>query len=92
MATENSIGLDEALLTQLCEAICDRNPYRNNMQLSANWRDEIEQDYYQAGYWKFKDRSLRVAKAIRIPYTYLDKDGNKVREYLLIEYEGSGGE
>lgn len=64
MATENSIGLDEALLTQLCEAICDRNPYRNNMQLSANWRDEIEQDYYQAGYWKFKDRSLRVAKAI----------------------------
>jgi hypothetical protein len=53
---------------------------------------EIEQDSSQAGHWQFKDRSLRVAKAIRIPHMYMDEDGNTVREYLLSGYEGSGGE
>ena len=72
--------------------ICDRNPYRNQMQLEENWEVEIEEDSYQVGYWKFKDRSLRVRKAIRIPYTYTDADGNRIKEYLLIGYEGASGE
>jgi hypothetical protein len=33
-----------------------------------------------------------VAKAIRIPYTYRDKDNNIIKEYLLIGFEGSGGD
>ena len=72
--------------------ICDRNPYKHQMQLEDNWGVEIEEDSYQVGYWKFKDRSLRVRKAIRIPYTYVDANGNRVKEYLLIGYEGSGGD
>ena len=73
-------------------AICDRNPYRLNMQLENNWAVEIEEDAYEVGTWKFKDRSLRMKKAIRISYTYQDALGNRVKEYLLIGYEGSAGD
>src|SRR5690349_1955919 len=62
------------------------------MELVRDLESQIEEDSYQVGTWKFRDRSLRIAKAIRIPYTYIDENGNKVREYLLIGYEGAGGE
>jgi len=52
----------------------------------------IEEDAYVTGSWQFRDRSVRIAKAIRIPYTYQDEHGNFVREYLLIGYEGSGSD
>jgi hypothetical protein len=61
-------------------------------ELVRDFESQIEEDSYQAGYWKFRDRSLHIAKAIRIPYIYIDENGNKVREYILIGYEGSGGE
>ena len=79
----------DALLGQ---AICDRNIYRNQMQLEDGWAVEIEEDSYEVGSWKFKDRSPRVRKAIRIPYTYVDTLGNRVKVYLLIGFEGSGGD
>jgi hypothetical protein len=63
-----------------------------HMELDENAESQIEEDSYQAGYWKFKDRSLHIAKAIRFPYTYIDENGNKVKEYILIGYEGSGGD
>lgn len=58
----------------------------------GGWDSQIETDSYEIGYWKFRDRSLRVVRAIRIPYIYRDEDGNKVREHLLIGFEGSSGE
>jgi hypothetical protein len=62
------------------------------MQLAATVASQIEEDSYEIGYWKFKDRSLRIAKAIRIPYTYIDENGNTVLEHLLVGFEGEGGE
>jgi hypothetical protein len=62
-----------------------------HMALVGGFESQIEEDYYQAGYWKFKDRSLRIAKAIRIPYIYVDENGNRVMEHVLVGYEGSGG-
>jgi len=73
-------------------AICDRDPYKNQMELEDNWAVEIEEDTYEVGFWNFKGRNLRIKKAIRIPYTYVDALGNRVKEYLLIGYEGSGGD
>jgi hypothetical protein len=91
MLAEELVDLDETLLKKLAETICKRNPY-GVMQLAANWQSEIEEDSYEIGSWRFKDRSPRVAKALRIPYTYRDQDDNIIKEYLLIGFEGSGGE
>ena len=90
--------------TDLGEQIDKRNPYSfldpnvvpagsSSMHLPANFAQlPIEEDAYVTGSWQFKDRSVRIAKALRIPYTYQDKHGNFVREYLLIGYEGSGSD
>ncbi len=88
--------------TALATEIENRNPYsfliptapaaNRGMELPAGWDSEIEQDSYEIGYWKFKERSLRVRKAIRIPYIYRDENGNRVKEYLLIGFEGSSGD
>jgi hypothetical protein len=59
---------------------------------SSQWLLEIEEGAYVDSSWQFRGRSLRVKKAIRIPYNYLDEYGNLVREYLLIGYEGSAGD
>lgn len=92
--------LSAADKTALADAIEKRDPYsflnatlaNQGMTLPANWQSEIEEDSYTAdGRWQFKDRSLRVAKIIRIPYNYVDAHGNIVRDYLLIGYEGSAG-
>ena len=86
--------------TDLGEQIDKRNlysflndPHNSSMHLPANFPQlPIEEDAYAIGSWKFKDRSVRIAKAIRIPYTYQDRHGNFVREYLLIGYEGGASE
>jgi hypothetical protein len=61
-------------------------------QLPPTVASQIEEDTYEIGYWKFKDRSLRIAKAIRIPYNYIDESGNMVLAHILVGYEGEGGE
>ena len=88
----------------LGQQIDNRNPYSfldpnilpagsSSMHIPANFQQlPIEEDSYAVGSWKFKDRSVRIAKAIRIPYTYQDRHGNFVREYLLIGYEGGGSD
>jgi hypothetical protein len=89
--------------TDLGEQIDKRNPYSfldgslaagtSSMHLPANFQQlPIEEDAYVTGSWQFRARSVRIAKAIRIPYTYQDEHGNLVREYLLIGYEGSGSD
>jgi hypothetical protein len=62
------------------------------MTLGRTVNDPLEEDSYEIGYWKFKGQSFRIAKAIRIPYTYIDENGNSVTEHLLVGYEGEGGE
>jgi hypothetical protein len=62
------------------------------MTLPTHWESDIEEDAYVNGSWQFKGRSVRIAKSIRLPYTYQDEHGNIVREYLLIGYEGSGSD
>ncbi|HEV8677180.1 MAG TPA: Dyp-type peroxidase [Methylomirabilota bacterium] len=41
--------------------------------------------------WYFEGRPRRVAKSIRIPYTYKTANGQPVTEHLLIGYEGGPG-
>ena len=92
--------LTPANKTDLANAIENRNPYsflnanpaNQGMTLPTHWETEIEEDAYVTGSWQFKDRSLRVKKIIRLPYTYQDAHGNIVRDYLLIGYEGSGSD
>ena len=92
--------LTAANKTALADTIEKRNLYsflnataaNQGMTLPANWASEIEEDVYVDGTWQFKGRSLRMAKAVRIPYTYQDEHGNIVKEYLLIGYEGAGGD
>ena len=62
------------------------------MTLPTNWQLEIEEDAYVGDTWQFKGRTVRVVKAIRIPYTYQDSHGNIVKDYLLIGYEGGAGD
>ena len=35
--------------------------------------------------------NYQIAKVIRIPYTYVRKDGKTLRAHLLIGFEGAGG-
>jgi len=52
--------------------------------------DDVEHDYAST-YWTFKGTSHYIKKAIRIPYCFTDKDGQKVRDYILVGFEGGGG-
>jgi hypothetical protein len=100
MALKEETMLTAQNKTDLATALENRNPYsflnamaaNQGMELQTGWDSQIEHDSYEIGYWKFKDRSLRVVKAIRIPYTYQDKNGNKIKEYILIGFEGAGGD
>ena len=92
------MALTAANKTDLANNIENRNPYsfldpaNPGMTMPPNWQTSIEEDSYAIGSWQFKGRTLRVKKAIRIPYTYQDKQGSFIREYLLIGYEGSGSD
>jgi hypothetical protein len=83
--------------------IVQQNPYTQggDMKLADDWvQDRQTWDGWgnqprQYLYWFFPgdggpQNLLRVAKALRIPYTY-NKNGQDVTEYLLIGFEGAGG-
>ena len=79
---------------ELGQLIFDENPYTDNQPPPKSLRimiDETEVSY-RGVQWYFKNGSNYVAKALRIPYTYKDKYGHDVKDYLLIGYEGGAGE
>ena len=80
----------QELLGQL---IFKANPYTQyqNAPAMQPTLNETEADSY-SGLWNFKDSPQRVALALRIPYTYTDEHGITLRDYLLIGFEGSGGD
>jgi len=79
----------------LGEIICNRTPYKK-MELPEHWEDRIEWDT-QTGDWNFRGVARRVAKALRIPViiTYYNSqtgEDETYQDWLLIGYEGAGGE
>ena len=98
---QNEGGVDMSMDEELGELICDRTPY-TSMTLPTGWKDQIEWEA-QPVHWNFREGSHRVAKSMRIPVTItnvvekIDKTGAKTyveeiyRDWLLIGYEGSGG-
>lgn len=52
--------------------------------------DLVIEQQLDVGNWNFKGVPHFIEKAIRIPYTYTDAQGVKIRDYLLIGYEGGG--
>ena len=52
---------------------------------------ETEKDYKSTD-WKFKNDNMRVVWSLRIPYYFTDEYGQTVKDYLLIGFEGAGGE
>ena len=77
----------------LGQLIFDETPY--STQVSPKqfevMLNETEVDY-KGLEWYFKNGDNYVKKALRIPYCYTDKNGHEIRDYLLIGYEGGGGE
>ena len=63
------------------------NPTNSSMEPDLGG---IEQGY-SATEWKFGGSSYPVAQVLRIPYSYIDKNGIKVRSHFLIGFEGVGG-
>jgi len=82
--------IDPKVLGQL---IFDENPYSTQVP-PKSYKVIIEETEvaYRELEWYFKNGENYVAKALRIPYTYTDKNGHEIRDYLLIGYEGGGGE
>ena len=75
----------------LGQLIFDENPYAAPPKKLKLILDETEVAYRDLE-WYFKNGSNYVAKALRIPYIYTDENGREIRDYLLIGYEGGGGE
>ncbi len=78
---------------QLGEYIFKANPYtrRPPSTTMAPRLEETEKDYKSVE-WNFKTASHRVNLPLRIPYYFTDVYGQTVKDYLLIGFEGSGGE
>lgn len=80
----------------LGQLIFDSNPYVKATGAPPHKKqqefmfDAVEVDYrsYQ---WTFKGGSSYIQKALRIPYCYIDDDGIEIRDYLLVGFEGGGG-
>lgn len=64
----------------------DGEPQDNDPRLDEG----IEYDSYGLT-WAFRGGSHRIAKVLRIPYTYTDSLGMTVRDYIWVGYEGAGG-
>lgn len=83
--------------TLLGQLIFDENPYsptppppaKKTLNLKI---EETEVSYRPEMEWYFKNTSNYVKKALRIPYSYTDTDGHEIVDYLLIGFEGGGGE
>ncbi len=82
----------------LGEYILRANPYKEKKSDPAPKNIEVmlaetEKENYTADYsgeWHFKKGSNRIARALRIPYCYEDAEGQEVRDYILVAYEGPG--
>jgi hypothetical protein len=84
-----------ATAAQLGAYIAKANPYKLNPgdQEASNFNlllDHVEKDQYGAE-WHFRYHEYRIRAALRIPYTFTDKNGQEVRDYLLVGFEGMGG-
>ncbi len=86
---EDKIAMATQMECDLGEFIRQQNPYTQNMQLPPDWKAKSETDT-SVNYWYFKGAPLRVKKAIRVLYTYVE-NGKTETEHLLIGYEGAGG-
>ena len=82
--------IDPKVLGQL---IFDETPYSTQVppKQFEVMLDETEVDY-KALEWYFKNGDNYVKKALRIPYIYKDANNHVIRDYLLIGYEGGGGD
>ena len=83
-----------ATADELGRYIARANPYKGNPQDAEPQNfdvmlDETEKDKYGVK-WYFRGQELRIAAALRIPYCFTDKDGQPVRDYILIGFEGMG--
>ena len=79
----------------LGQLIFDENPY-SSLQTTAPKKFELMVDETEVDYkgleWYFKNGDNYVKKALRIPYIYKDANNHVIRDYLLIGYEGGGGD
>jgi hypothetical protein len=66
------------------------NPYTTAPTYEAANNDVVIEQQLDVGNWNFKGVPHHVEKAIRVSYTYTDENGVKIRDYLLIGYEGGG--
>jgi len=82
----------------LGEYIFNASPYTRKEESDDSFPTAMNPDLteteknYQVVEWKFKNDTVRVAQALRIPYYFTDEYGQTVKDYLLIGFEGSGGE
>jgi hypothetical protein len=80
---------------QLGAYIAKANPYKLNLAdaEASNFDvdlDAVEKDQYGAE-WHFRYHEYRIRVALRIPYTFTDKNGQKVQDYIVVGFEGMGG-
>jgi hypothetical protein len=82
----------------LGDYIFDANPYTRKENPADPFPTPMNPDLtetekdYQIVEWRFKNGSLRVAQSLRIPYYFTDEYGQTVKDYVLIGFEGAGGE
>lgn len=73
------------------DTIEDANPYLVGTNPNLQYENPIVvEQQLDVGNWNFKGIPHHIEKAIRIPYTYTDDNGVRIRDYLLIGYEGGG--
>jgi hypothetical protein len=77
----------------LGQLIFDENPY-SAQQPPKKFKMFLEETElaYRDLEWYFKNGENYVAKALRIPYSYTDQNGHEIRDYLLVGFEGGGGD
>ena len=73
---------------QLGQIIFNENPYSTTVG-DITVHDVIEVQT-ELGTWAFKGQPHYIERALRLSYTYVDAYGSKVRDYILVGYEGGG--
>jgi Dyp-type peroxidase family len=72
----------------LAQFMWEENPYGSDGELPDDLDEATARDS-RVNWWYFEGKPRRVAKAIRIPYTYT-RNGQKLTDHLLIGFEGQG--
>jgi Dyp-type peroxidase family len=72
----------------LAQLMSEENPYGSDGELPDDLDEATARDP-RVNWWYFDGKPRRVAKAIRIPYTYV-RNGQKLTDHLLIGFEGQG--